>query len=475
MFVSSSRPSRKFANTRLCHAKFCAVVAIALLAASLTPTSAAPPDVGMPMRNGVPSLAPIVENVMPAVVNISVTSKAKMPEIVGIPREFRRFFQLPGDDGLRDDPPQRTQTSLGSGVIIDGAKGYVITNHHVIDKATEVTVTLKDRREFTAKVIGSDEGTDIALLQIKADNHSELPLGDSTKLMVGDFVIAVGNPFGLGQSVTYGIVSALGRSALNIEGYEDFIQMDAAINRGNSGGALVTLKGELVGINSAIIGPAGGNVGIGFAVPTAMASAVVNQLLKYGEVKRGLIGVEIGDMSPAIAKNLGINVSEGALVRRVIKGSPAEAASVEAGDIITHLNGRHLRGSADLRNRLGLMPVGTTVELTYNRDGKTRKAKVTIGKTPKEASARISEHEALQGASFENTDEDAKTKGVLVSNVRRGSVPWQLGLRTNDVIVAVNRKRVKNLDDFLDAMKDSASSTVLALKRGEEDVRIVLP
>ncbi|TAL00613.1 MAG: DegQ family serine endoprotease [Rhodospirillaceae bacterium] len=479
MSVRPSRtlhPSQVVRGTR--DAVIAGIAALFLTAVPVVVPHAFAQNAALPTRDGIPSLAPLVDKVTPAVVSIAVKSKADVPDMTDIPRDFRRFFQMPDDDGSQQQlpkPQQRTQTSLGSGIIIDANKGYILTNHHVIDKATEVIVTLKDRRELTAKVIGSDEGTDVALLQVDAKDLTALPIGDSTTLKVGDFVMAVGDPFGLGHTVTYGIVSALGRSSLNIEGYEDFIQTDAAINPGNSGGPLVNLKGELVGMNTAILGPAGGNIGIGFAVPSAMVSQVVSQIIQYGGVKRGLIGVEIGDMNPELAKNLGIDVSEGALVRRVTKGSPAESAGIKAGDVITSLNGKSLHSSADLRNRLGLMPVGTTVELALNRNGTKMSVKVTIGKTPKEAETKIADREELSGANFENVEPGGKVRGVRVTDVERGSNAWQLGLRPKDVIVAVNREPIADFDELTEALKESTHSTVLALKRGDEDVRIVLP
>jgi len=299
------------------------------------------------------SLPDVLEEITPAVVNIAVTSRASAETnpLFNDPY-FRRFFDLP------QMPQQRPRMSAGSGVIVDADKGYILTNHHVVDGASEIAVTLKDRRRFTAELVGSDKATDIALLRVDASNLTALRLGDPSRLRVGDSVVAIGNPFGLGQTVTSGIVSALSRSGLNVEGYEDFIQTDASINPGNSGGALVTADGQLVGINTAIIAPAGGNVGIGFAVPIDMASAVMAQLIEHGEVRRGRIGVSIQDLTPDLAEALGIDASFGAVVASVEDGSPAAQAGIQAGDIIVAVDGREISGSADLRNRIGLSPAG---------------------------------------------------------------------------------------------------------------------
>ena len=275
-----------------------------------------------PDARGLPTLAPLVNEVTPAVVNISVITRSPLESnpLFADPF-FRRFFNLP-------DKPQRQEQAAGSGVIVDATRGYVITNHHVIRNAEQVIVTLKDRRQLPAKLVGTDPGTDIALLQIEAKGLSAIRIGDSDTLQVGDYVIAIGNPFGIGQTVTSGIVSALGRSGLSPEGFEDFIQTDASINPGNSGGALINLRGELVGINTAIIGPAGGNVGIGFAVPSNMARAVLAQISRFGEVRRGRLGIEMVDLTPDIAKKLGVAAAEGVVIAAVQSGSPAEKAGL---------------------------------------------------------------------------------------------------------------------------------------------------
>jgi len=445
-----------------------AAIALSLFMPATTPVFAA--DITVPMANGMPTLAPLVERVTPAVVNVAVKAKMNIEDnpLFKDPK-FRRFFDIP------DNLPQQERSSVGSGVIIDAKKGYILTNHHVIDEATDIVITLKDKRSLTAKVIGGDKDTDIALLQVEAKNLTDLPMGDASAMRVGDYVVAVGNPFGLGQTVTSGIVSALGRSGLAIEGYEDFIQTDASINPGNSGGALVNLKGELIGINTAIIGPAGGNVGVGFAVPTTMVRAVMNQLIAYGEVRRGVIGVQISDMTPELAKNLGIDRTEGALIGSIVKGSAAEAAGLKAGDVAIELDGKSLRGSTDLRNRIGMMTLGTSVNLTVLREGSKKSFKLTIGKPAQQTvEAKAEERPQLMGATFSNTEPSDKTQGVKVTNVERNSPAFQSNLRPGDIIVSVNRKNVTNVDEFTEAMKASERQTALFIKRGGEDILVIV-
>jgi serine protease DegQ len=324
-----------------------------------------------------PGVADMLEQVTPAVVNISVKGHQDLPQnpLLNDPF-FRRFFDIP--EQQQQQPQRRETQSVGSGVIIDSAKGYVLTNHHVINDADEIMVTLQDRRQIVATLIGSDAGTDIALLQIDAQNLMALPLSDSDTLRVGDQVLAIGNPFGLGQTVTTGMISALGRSGLNRESYEDFIQTDASINPGNSGGALVDFNGELVGINSAIIAPAGGNVGIGFAVPINMAMSVVDQLAEFGDIKRGMLGVGIGDVTPDLAEALDLEVTQGAVVQSITPDSAAAEAGLRAGDIIVEVDGRPVRDGTALRNRIGLLRAGTEVELTYLREGDRRQVRATV-------------------------------------------------------------------------------------------------
>ncbi|SMH56921.1 serine protease DegQ [Azospirillum lipoferum] len=325
---------------------------------------------------GVTTIAPMLEQVTPAVVNIAVLSRAPQAEnpLLRDPF-FRRFFNIP------DQQPQaRPQVSAGSGVIVDAARGYVITNNHVVENAQEIAVTLKDRRRLRAKLVGRDAATDIALLKIEAKGLTALPMGDSDRLKVGDFVVAIGNPFGLGQTVTSGIISALGRSGLKIEGYEDFIQTDASINPGNSGGALVNFNGELIGINTAIIGPAGGSVGIGFAVPVGIVRSVIEQLGEFGEVRRGRLGVAIQDLTPDLAESLNLSGDEGALIAKIESGSPADGAGLRSGDVVVAVDGRPVRSATDFRNRIGLLRVGTPVQVTVVRNGGQRSLTVRTAK-----------------------------------------------------------------------------------------------
>ncbi len=410
----------------------------------------------------VPSLAPLLAAVTPAVVNIAVLS--------GSPEEdnpllqdpfFRRFFGLP-------DRPQ-PRLSAGSGVIVDAARGYVITNHHVIRGAREVSVTLKDRRQFQANVVGSDAGTDVALLKIEPDKLTALPLGDSDRMNVGDYVLAIGNPFGIGQTVTSGIVSALGRTGLNIEGYEDFIQTDAAINPGNSGGALVNLRGELAGINTAIIGPTGGNVGIGFAIPSNMVRAVMAQLVKYGEVRRGRFGAASQDITPDLAKAMGLNAAEGVVIVDVASGGPAERAGLRRGDVVTHVNGRKVKSSADLRNQVGLTPVGEEVELRVLRDGQARVVRAAIEAVPAARARGTQLVPELSGAAVGNAE-----AGVLVVEVKRGSPAWNHGLREGDLIAGVNRRAVRSTRELVAALRNASRPIVLNVARGDYLFVIVL-
>jgi len=405
----------------------------------------------------VPSLAPMLKRVTPAIVNIATKGTVQQENPLLNDPFFRRFFDVP------NVPRERSFQSAGSGVIVDAKNGYIITNAHVIENADEITVTLLDNRSLKAKVIGKDTGSDVAVLQVKSTNLAEIPIADSDRAEVGDFVVAIGNPFGLGHTVTSGIVSALGRSGINPEGYEDFIQTDASINPGNSGGALVDLNGALVGVNSAILSRSGGNIGIGFAIPSNMMKTVMNQLIKYGEVKRGVLGVNIQTLTPDIAESMGLDNTQGALVSQVLEGSAAEKAGLQAGDVVTAINGRAVKDAAGLRNTIGLLSVGDRVDITLLRDGKPRKVTAVVAERDATAEAKASgAHAGLEGAELADA---ANGGGVVIRSIAEGSPAAQRGLRANDVIVGVGRTRITNLDEFNRAT-EGAAAFVLQIRRG---------
>ena len=417
-----------------------------------------------------PTLAPMVKRVSPSVVNIATRGTIKEQPgrnpLLDDPF-FRRFFDVPQDS----KPRERQFQSAGSGVIVDAKNGYIITNHHVVENASEITITLLDNRTFSAKVIGSDEGADVAVLQAKQPNLTAMPLGDSAKLEVGDYVVAIGNPFGLQHTVTAGIVSALGRSGINPEsnGYEDFIQTDASINPGNSGGALVNLRGELVGVNSAILSRTGGNIGIGFAIPVNMVRSVMDQLIKYGQVKRGVLGVQLYSVNADIAKEFGLTETTGALVAGVAQGSAAERAGIKTGDIITSLNGVTMKSSGELRNAIGMLHVGDKVDLGLLREGKPRKVTALIAErseehTEVESPSAADIHRGLDGADLADAPDGS---GVVVIKVQEASAAAQAGIRANDVIVGVGRTPVSNMKSFSEAVK-GASVLVLKIRRGSD-------
>jgi len=447
---------------------------IAILAA-LTTLAAAPALAQLPsMVDGtpMPSLAPMVERTAPAVVNIATRGSVELRGSNPFMDDpfFRRFFDMP-------DQPQRRQTqSAGSGVIIDAKEGLVLTNAHVVDGADEIDVTLQDDRNFKAEIIGTDPASDIALLRIPAEDLAELKMADSTEARVGDFVIAIGNPFGLGHTVTSGIISALGRSGINPEGYEDFIQTDASINPGNSGGALVNLRGELVGVNSAIISRGGGNIGIGFAIPSNMVRSVMDQLLEFGEVRRGLLGVNIYTITPDIAEAYGVKDNKGALVSQVMPDSAAEKAGIQAGDIIRKVDGKAVDDANALRNAIGLKRSGDTVVLDVLRDGRERTLRARLGEQAASEQVAAAElHPGLQGAELETLDASSPRfegqAGVLVANVAPGSPAAQRGLRPGDIITGVNRQKVESLGDFREHAE--GQSLLLNIRRG--NANLILP
>jgi Do/DeqQ family serine protease len=448
-------------------AAFAAVLALA--AAPLHAQLPAEVD-GSPL----PTLAPMVKQTAPAVVNIatrgSVEVRGQNP-FMDDPF-FRRFFDMP-----QQQPRQRRQTrSAGSGVIVNAAEGLVITNAHVIEGAEEITVTLQDDRNFTAEVVGTDRASDIAVLRIPAEDLRELTMADSSRAEVGDFVVAIGNPFGLGHTVTSGIVSALGRSGINPEGYEDFIQTDASINPGNSGGALVNLRGELLGVNSAILSRGGGNIGIGFAIPSNMVRSVMEQLIEFGEVRRGLLGVNIATITPDIAEAYDVSETQGALVLQVMPDSAAERAGVQTGDIIRRVDGKRINNANELRNTIGMKRSGDAVDLEILRDGERRTITAQLGEQPTQVQVDAEDiHQGLEGAELENLDAASPgfegDPGVLVANVAPGSPAWQRGLRPGDIITGVNRRPVTNLQELQQGAE--GQSLLLNIRRG--NANLILP
>ena len=406
---------------------------------------------GLPTREGLPTLAPILEKVTPAVVNIAVLQRSPEEEnpLLRDPF-FRRFFGAP----QQAEP----QVAAGSGVIVDAKNGYVITNAHVVKDAREILITLRDNRRLPAKLVGADPGTDVAVVKVEPARLVDIKFGDSDALQVGDFVVAIGNPFGIGQTATSGIVSALGRSGLSVEGYEHFIQTDASINPGNSGGALVNLKGELVGINTAIIGPA--NVGIGFAVPSVLARAVMDQLIRFGEVKRGRLG---------IAMQAVVGGGDGALIAEVEPNSPAAAAGLRKGDVVIALNGHPVRAPAELRARLGVVPAGESVDLKLQRGKETQTVKAQIGEIDKTQTAGGQSLAELNGAALAEVERKGlpgNNRALLVTKVESGSPAFGHGIRPGDLIIGVNQRRVTTTQELAKALRASGR-LALNVVRGE--------
>ena len=475
-----------------------AMSALALsLGLALSPLSASAAETASSATNAqqMPSLAPMLEKVMPSVVSINVEGSTTV-NTPRMPRNFQQFF---GDNSpfCQDGSPfqsspfcqgggqggapggnggqQQKFMALGSGVIIDAAKGYVVTNNHVVDNATTIKVQLSDGRKFDAKVVGKDPRSDIALIQIQdPKNLSAIKLADSDALRVGDYTVAIGNPFGLGQTATSGIISALGRSGLNLEGLENFIQTDASINRGNSGGALLNLNGELIGINTAILAPGGGSVGIGFAIPSNMAKILSQQLIQFGEIKRGLLGIKGMEMSADIAKAMNLDVQRGAFVSEVLPNSGSAKAGVKSGDVIVSLNGKPLNSFAELRSRIATTEPGTKVKLGLLREGKPVEVEVTLDKSTSSSASAELIAPALQGASLSDGQMKDGTKGVIIDNVDKGSPAAQAGLHKDDIIIGLNRERVRSIAELRKVLESKPTVIALNVVRGSESIYLLL-
>ena len=435
---------------------------LALVALAFCPAALAglPPAVdGQPL----PTLAPMIEQVTPAVVNINTKTRVQVRDPFFDDPIFRRFFNAP------NQPRERVQQSLGSGVIVDAAKGYVLTNNHVTQGADDIDVTLHDNRTVKARVIGSDPDTDLTVLQIPAEGLQSLPLARSKDLRVGDFVVAIGDPFGLGQTVTSGIVSALDRKGIS-RGYQNFIQTDASIKPGNSGGALVNLRGELVGINSMIFSPSGASVGIGFAIPSDLAANVMRQLIEFGEVRRGAVGVDAQDITPELAAMLSVAVGKGTVVTRVRKDAPAAAAGVQPGDVIVAINETAISSAQDLHNIEGLTPIGTVLSVSLLREGKPLTVKMTLKANTSTSLRGTDLDPRLSGVQLADLDESQRRPGLSGSEVKkidRSSRAYASGLRNGDVIVGVNQREINETTDLAELLQRKPRQLMLTIVRGQ--------
>jgi Do/DeqQ family serine protease len=438
---------------------------IAALSALLI--TAAPASGALPMAvddDPLPSLAPVLERVTPSVVNVYTQTRVRVRSPLMDDPFFRRFFNVP------DLPRERISQSLGSGVIVDADEGYVLTNNHVIAGADDISVTLSDGRNFEAEVIGTDPDTDLAMIRIPSEELQALPFADSSRLRVGDFVVAVGNPFGLGQTVTSGIVSALGRTGFRGLEFQNFIQTDASINPGNSGGALINLRGELVGINSAIFTPSGGNVGIGFAIPSAMARHVMDQLARFGEVRLGTLGIYVQDLTAELAGAFGLAKGHGVLIAEVVRDSAADQAGLRAGDVVTSIAGYPVKSAQDFHNLEGQFPVGEPLELDYVRDQSTKRTRVKVEELKVLDGGRIDAR--LEGAVLEELPPKQRSDtagGVVIVKLEPRSRLARQGLREGDVITGSNRMRIRDLGEFQEVIRSVSGTLYLQVHRNGND------
>ncbi|MFU9135946.1 serine endoprotease DegP [Erwinia tasmaniensis] len=462
------------------------------LGMAMTPLTVSAAETASSSNQQLPSLAPMLEKVMPSVVSINVegSTTVRTPRL---PQQFQQFFggnspfcqdgspfqnspvcQGGGQDQDGADTQQEKFRALGSGVVIDAAKGYVVTNNHVVDNATKIQVQLSDGRRYDAKVIGKDPRSDIALIQLKdAKNLTAIKMADSDDLRVGDYTVAIGNPYGLGETVTSGIVSALGRSGLNVENYENFIQTDAAINRGNSGGALVNLNGELIGINTAILAPDGGNIGIGFAIPSDMVKNLTAQMVEYGQVKRGELGIMGTELNSELAKAMKVDAQRGAFVSQVLANSSAAKAGVKAGDVVVNINGKAISSFAALRAQIGSLPVGTKMTLGLIRDGKPLTVNVELQQSTQTKVDSGNIYTGIEGADLSNVEAKG-VKGVKVDSVKPGSAAAKIGLKKDDVILGVNQQAIANLGELRKILDTKPSVLALNIQRGDSSIYLLM-
>ncbi|MDW5501299.1 serine endoprotease DegP [Pseudomonas lundensis] len=458
---------------------------------AMGPMTASAAETASSSTQQLPSLAPMLEKVMPSVVSINVEGSTTV-NTAKMPPQFQQFF---GEDspfcqdgspfqaspmcqgGAPGAPGQGTEQkfqALGAGVVIDAAKGYVVTNNHVVENANKIQVQLNDGRKFDAKVIGKDPRSDIALIQLKDfKNLTAIKMADSEQLRVGDYTVAIGNPYGLGETATSGIVSALGRSGLNIENYENFIQTDAAINRGNSGGALVNLNGELIGINTAILAPDGGNIGIGFAIPSNMVKNLTAQMVEYGQVKRGELGIMGTELNSELAKAMKVDAQRGAFVSQVMPKSSAAKAGIKAGDVIVTMNGKAISSFASFRAEIGTLPVGSKMSLGIIRDGKPITVDVTLEQSSQTQVESGNIYTGIEGAELSNGQTGAQ-KGVKVDNVKAGSAAARIGLKKGDFILGVNQQPIQNLGELRKILDSKPSVLALNILRGDTTLYLLM-